>query len=93
MRKHPLIITIGVYLSLLALGSQASTDTSKDDLTYRSAFYNYTLEQYVPARTALLQAAKQTSKPSIHRQMLLARIRKHLKKCAKRYFPFSVKDS
>lgn len=74
MRKHPLIITIGVYLSLLALGSQASTETSKDDLTYRSAFYNYTLEQYVPARTTLLQAAKQASKPSIHRQMLLARI-------------------
>lgn len=74
MRKLPLIMTIGVYLSFLALGTQAGTQASKDDLSYRSAFYNYTLGQYVPARTTLLQAAQQASQPSNYRQMLLARV-------------------
>src|SRR5690554_4010017 len=74
MRKLPLIMTIGVYLSFLALGTQAGSQTSKDDLSYRSAFYNYTLGQYAPARTTLLQAAQQASQPSSYRQMLLARV-------------------
>src|SRR5690554_1367154 len=73
MRKHPTIIAIGVYLSLLLLGVHASAETSEDDLSYRSAFYHYTLQDYSPARNTLLQA-KQDSSPSSLRDMLLTRV-------------------
>lgn len=73
MRKHPFILAIGVYLGFIVLATHASAESSQDDLSYRSALYDYTLQQYTPARNTLLQA-QQTKQPSSLREMLLARV-------------------